>query len=160
MEGGPGCLSRGSKPRGGMISRDEIKLAVRLDQFAVGQKKTGVAGDCLLEKCNSFRKVLPRRVTGKRSIDRFRAADVKIVGCDVPGWLFFNRLLFRRQNLGLQLRGDGFGYFALDGEDIGQIAIISLSPKMRVGSRIDELGVDANAIPPIVARCLPGDALR
>ena len=37
----------------------------------------------------------------------------------------------------LQLIGDRLGDLALDGEDIGQIAIVGLRPEMRVGLRVD-----------------------
>ena len=42
------------------------------------------------------------------------------------------RLLLVRGELRLQLVGNGFGDLALDGEDIGHIAIVSLRPDMRV----------------------------
>ena len=46
----------------------------------------------------------------------------------------------------MQLIGDGLGDLALDGEDIGQIAIISLRPKMRVGPRVDQLRIYSHTI--------------
>ena len=55
-----------------------------------------------------------------------------------------------RRKLGLQLIGDGFGDLALDGKDIGQIAIVGLRPQMRIGPRVDQLRVH----PHLVGRAL------
>ena len=53
--------------------------------------------------------------------------------------LFFERGLFERRKRGLQLPRDLLGDVTLDGENVGQIAIVTLCPSMRVRSRIDEL---------------------
>ena len=42
--------------------------------------------------------------------------------------------------------GDRFRDFALNSENIGQIAIVSLRPEMRIGARIDQLRVYSHAI--------------
>jgi hypothetical protein len=56
------------------------------------------------------------------------------------------RLLLVRGELRLQLVGNGFGDLALDGEDIGQIAIVSLRPNIRVTARVDQLRIHPHAI--------------
>ena len=51
----------------------------------------------------------------------------------------------------MQLIGDGFGNLALDRKDIGQIAIISLRPKVGISLRVDQLRIYPHPI---------GDALH
>ena len=55
-------------------------------------------------------------------------------------------ILLGGRERGLQLVGDGFRYFALDGEDIGQIAVVGLRPEMRVVPGIDQLRVHAHFV--------------
>jgi hypothetical protein len=49
----------------------------------------------------------------------------------------FDGFLFVRRKLGLQLVGNGLGDLALNGEDIGQIAIVGLGPEMRIIASVD-----------------------
>ena len=58
----------------------------------------------------------------------------------------FDLALFIRRELRLQLIGDGFCDFALNRENISQIAIVSLRPQMRIGARIDQLRVYSHTI--------------
>ena len=60
----------------------------------------------------------------------------------------------------LQLLGDRFGDFALDREDVSQIAIVSLGPKMRVVARVDQLRVHPHFVPRSSGHCLPGREQR
>ena len=48
--------------------------------------------------------------------------------------------------LGSQRIGDCFGDFALNTEDVDELAVIGIGPKMRIGRRPDELHVDAHLI--------------
>ena len=48
--------------------------------------------------------------------------------------------------LGLELLRDCFGDLTLNGEHIRQIAIVGLRPEVRVGSRVDQLRVDADTV--------------
>jgi hypothetical protein len=57
-----------------------------------------------------------------------------------------DRILLRGRELRLQLVGDGFGDLALNGEDIGQIAIVSLRPEMSVVAGVDELRVHPHLV--------------
>ena len=42
--------------------------------------------------------------------------------------------------------GDRLGDFTLEDEDVGDLAIVGLRPKMRVSARVDQLGVDAQML--------------
>ena len=55
-------------------------------------------------------------------------------------------LFLVRRELSLQLIGNRLGDLALDGEDIGQIAIVGLCPEMRVGAGIDQLRVHPHLV--------------
>ena len=71
---------------------------------------------------------------------------IEVEGGQVGSRRFFNRRFLVRRKPGLQLIGDGFGNLALNRKHIGQIAIISLCPKMRVGSRIDQLRINPHTV--------------
>ena len=49
----------------------------------------------------------------------------------------------------------GLGDLALNGEDIGQVAIVSLRPQVRVGARVDQLRVHPHALPSAEHYLLP-----
>src|SRR5204862_6839389 len=71
---------------------------------------------------------------------------VQIKRSDVGRRRLFNSTLLAWRKLGLELIGDGFCDFALNSENVGQSAIVSLRPEMCVGSRIDQLRVYSYAI--------------
>jgi hypothetical protein len=54
--------------------------------------------------------------------------------------------LLATSELGLQCVGDCFRYFALDTKDINELAIVGLSPQMRIAGRPDQLDIDAHLI--------------
>ena len=57
----------------------------------------------------------------------------------VGGWLFLQRCLLRRRQLRFKSLSDCAGNFALNGEDVRDVAIVRLGPDMRVIARIDQL---------------------
>ena len=59
------------------------------------------------------------------------------VGNQIGGRSFRNHRFFRRRKLGAELIGDSLRDFALDGKDVGKVAIVMLSPKMRIVARVD-----------------------
>ena len=58
-------------------------------------------------------------------------------------WLF-DLPLFIRRELRLQLVGDRFRDFTLNRKDVGEIAIVSLRPKMRIVAGVDELRIHSH----------------
>ena len=58
--------------------------------------------------------------------NEFLRTGIEIVGKNVAGGTLFDGRFFAWQQLGLQLVGNGFGDFALNGKNIGQIAIVGL----------------------------------
>jgi len=64
-------------------------------------------------------------------------ATIKIECGHIRRRLLLNRGFFARRKLGLQLIRNCLGDFTLDGEDVGQVAVVRLGPEMCVISRID-----------------------
>ena len=57
-----------------------------------------------------------------------------------------DRLLFLGQELELQGRHDCLGNLILDGEDIGEVAVVAVGPDMVAGLAVDQLGVDPHPV--------------
>src|ERR1700761_7275453 len=120
-------------------SGSEVKLIVGADELAVREKKRGIPDQgevqqihCLLDIRSS------NSAEGGIVHEIFRAA-IQIKCGDIGGGTYFDRGLFVRRKFGLKLIGNGGGDFALDREHIGQVAVISLRPQMRVVTGVDEL---------------------
>ena len=58
----------------------------------------------------------------------------------------FDRLLFSGQQPEPQRADDRLGDFVLDGEDVGQVAVVALGPDMIAGGAVDQLRADAQPI--------------
>ena len=71
---------------------------------------------------------------------------VEIERGDIGGRWLLDGPLFARREFRLELVGDSFCDFALNGENVGQIAIVSLRPPMRVSTCIDQLRVHSHAV--------------
>ena len=71
---------------------------------------------------------------------------VKIVRCEVCRGSLLDRGLRLGRKLRLKVVSDSLCNFALNGENIREVAIIRLSPKMRVGPRVDQLRIHPHAI--------------
>ena len=59
------------------------------------------------------------------------ALQIVVVSVDVPRRRQLDRLLLLRQQPHLELLDDGLGDLVLDGEDVGQVAIVAVGPEMR-----------------------------
>jgi hypothetical protein len=73
-------------------------------------------------------------------------AAVEIKRGDIGCRRLLDGLFFTRRKFRLKLVGNRFRNFTLNRENVGKIAIVSLSPEMRIVARVDELRVDADAI--------------
>src|SRR5437762_1962345 len=77
---------------------------------------------------------------------RFARVGLKAKRSDVVCGGTLNRALFPRRKLCLELVSNRLCDLAFNGEDIREIAIVSLRPKMRVIACIDQLRINAHAI--------------
>src|SRR6476469_7523276 len=73
-------------------------------------------------------------------------SNIKIIRLQVPRRWHRQAGHFAWRKIGPQRSNDAFSQLGLDREKIGQLSIECLRPDMRVRSRIDELGIDPNAI--------------
>ena len=73
--------------------------------------------------------------------------EVEVIGVGIAGTAILERLFLLRQELELE-RGDDFlRDFVLDGEDVGQFAVVALGPDMAAGLAVDQLGGDPDPLP-------------
>src|SRR3954452_1743890 len=78
--------------------------------------------------------------------EKILGVRVEVKRSDIHRRRLFNGAFLAWRKLRLELIGDGFCDLTLDGKNVGQIAIVSLRPEMRIGARIDQLGVYSHAI--------------
>ena len=122
-----------------MIFTIEVEKRLGVGEQAVGKQKFRVAGHCLVQQFGSFEQALSSARIERRSIIEELGPDIKIMRDQIAGRPFIQRCLLWRRQFRLQLPGNPFRNLALNGEDIGQIAIVGISPKVRICARIDEL---------------------
>ena len=114
----------------------------------MSEKKCRVARYRLVQQLHGLKSILflsSNRVN-ILAVEEFFCLQVEIVGNQVRGRSLGDCTLFLWRQLGLKLIGDFLRNLALDGKDIGEIAIISLRPQMCVIARIDQLRVHAHTI--------------
>ena len=120
-----------------MVVLRRIQHAVSIDELVVGLEKGGVSRYGMIKKLNRLSHDLLLRRMKSVSEEQSLGPGVEVEGGQVGGGRLFDRRLLARRKLRLELFGNGFSNLALDREHIGQIAIVSLRPQMRVGPGID-----------------------
>src|SRR5262249_55278255 len=75
-----------------------------------------------------------------------QAAEIRVISLRTVCRLNRQGSLLAASKLGLQHLSDCFSDFALDAEDVDELAIVRLRPQMRFACRSDELDVNANQI--------------
>ncbi len=97
-------------------------------QFAVSEIESRISRSRFLEKLSRLGQIVRATRfegdTGQESL----AAEVEIVGNDVVGRPLFDRGLFFRGKLGLELGDNILRDLSLDLEDIGHVAIVTVGP--------------------------------
>src|SRR5205823_928734 len=100
----------------------------------------------LLQQIGRLQQVGSPISTGKRRQKKIFSVRVEIKRSDIRRRRLFDGTLLLWGKLRLELIGDSFCDLALNSENVGQIAIVSLRPEMRIGARIDQLRVYSHAI--------------
>jgi hypothetical protein len=97
---------------------------------------------------NRLLKIFPHPFVARRIKipPKMAASEIKLMRFGVFCWLARNGPPLRTTQSGLQGLGDLLRDIAFDGENIDQLAIVSLRLKMRVALGIDELDMDAHPI--------------
>ena len=103
--------------------------------------KRRIESDGVLEESGCFRPAAAVAFVKER-----HAAQIGVVGGRHRGRLQRDRLLFLRRHRRAQRGGDGDGDFALDAEDVVELAVVDLGPQMPVGRSLDQLDVDAHRV--------------
>ena len=93
-------------------------------------------------------------------VEELAAPQIVGVGLDIVGRRLLDRLLLLRQKLDLELLDDRLGDLVLDGEDVGEVAVVAVGPEMAAGRPFDQLGVDPHPVPGLADAALDhiGDA--
>src|SRR5437762_3422202 len=137
----------GRQSGGSMVSCDqEIKLVVCVAQLAVSKKESGIARQSLVEQIYRLKNAFTTHRAKSCAKQEILRAAVEIKRGDVVCRGTLDRALFARRKLSLELVSNRLCDLALNGEHIREIAIVSLRPKMRVISCIDQLRINAHAI--------------
>ena len=116
---------------------DQIHQTVEHGGAGAGEGEFRIERDRLDIELVGLDRFLPR----SRHPQKFVGLQIEQVGLRTVGRLRGDPRLFFRRQFRPQLLGDGLGDVALDGEDIGQVAVVGLGPKMGVGPGIDQLRV-------------------
>ena len=131
------------KARRSMVQTELVDFVVNVRQFVIGKKKGRIALHCVVEQLYSFEKIFSC-LTQDSVVNQRLGVRVMIVRGEVRCGPLLDRRLFARRDFGLKLRHDFPGNLTFDCEYIRNIAIITVSPKVAVCPRIDQLSVDAH----------------
>src|SRR6266481_4869864 len=108
-----------------MVVAKEIKRVMSEGELAMRIKKGWITCDGLVQQIDRLEVT---RFTVRWRQKNIFGARVEIERGDVSCLWAFPGALFAWRKLCLQLVGNGLGDLALNGEDIGQIAIVGLGP--------------------------------
>ena len=146
----PHCVLDGASNQcpssGAVVEVKKIKKTVRPGHLTISGKERRVARDGLIKQIDSLQDGGFYNGAKAHAQEQGFGAGVKVKGGNVTSRPLLDRGFFGWGKFRLELVRDGLCNLALDGKYIGQIAIVSLRPKMCVRPRIDQLGVDADTI--------------
>src|SRR4029453_8896308 len=126
---------------------DCVYIIVRIGELTMSEEKGRVAPYSLVKKLHCFKIIFSSaREVNEAVVDEFFCSQVEIVGNEIRSGALTDYTLFLWRQFGLKLVGDFFGNLALDGENIGQVAIIFFGPDMRVIAGINQLGAHPDTI--------------
>src|SRR4029453_15450995 len=124
-----------------------VELGVQSGTQTVSQRKLRIARDRLINQPERLFTVF-HRIAHPAPTKQVARAQKKFVGGKVVRRVNLHARSFARGKICTQRFGDSFSQFALQREKIRQLAIESISPNVRVGLRVDQLGVNP---PPITS---------
>ena len=86
------------------------------------------------------------RIAHPAPAKKLACLDIKIIRLKVARRRHLQAGHLARRKIGPQRPNDTFGQLGLDREEVGQFAIECLRPDVVVGPRVDELGIDPDAV--------------
>src|SRR5919197_3328274 len=113
-----------------MIESFKVKKQVRLTKQVISVEEIRVPCNCLIKQTHCFEQFLvPGRINRSRS-DKFLGLYVELIGNQIGCRRLRYHGLLARRDVCAKLVSDRFRDLALDGEDVGEVSIIGLRPKM------------------------------
>src|SRR4029077_17536955 len=128
-----------------MVGADSIKGIMRMNELHLSIKERWITCECLVQKINSTIQTLSLNCTEAYTENQVLRPAVEFERRNVASRALLDCVLLRRRELGLQLVGYRFGDLTLNREDIGEVAVVSLRPEMRIVAGIDQLRVHPHA---------------
>src|SRR6266550_7915885 len=102
------------------------------------EQKGRIARYRLVKGLHSFKEILSLASGVNESVvDEFFCSEVEIISGQVFGRSLLDGCFIFRRKFGLKLIGYSCGNLALDGKDIGQVAVVFLGPDMGVVAGIN-----------------------
>src|SRR5438132_14390891 len=111
-----------------MIAADEIQLIMGVGELALREKERRISGQRLVQQINRLQQIRPTNGAETCRKNEILGATVEIERSHIRRRRLFDGSFFTRRKLRLQLIRNRLGDLALNGEDVGQITIVSLSP--------------------------------
>src|SRR5260221_14240261 len=140
-------ISQGALLWGGI--EPGIEEVVCLGACAIDEREPWIEPDSLFQKTDRVDQRLLAGSKGRRSSiadQQLLGPQIEIVGFKILGWFLFDiSLFFGRKRCG-QLGSDGLSYFALDGENVGEITIKTVGPSGLIVASVDQLDADPNPV--------------
>src|SRR5882724_246054 len=138
--------SRQGQAVGSMVEAKGIKRVMRVSELTIRLEIRWVMCDSLVQQIGRLEEIRFRATAKACRQKKIFGARVEIERRDVARRRTFDCVLFTWQKFGLKLLGNRLRDFTLNREHIRKLAIISLPPELSVGARINQLGVDTDAI--------------
>src|SRR5437763_2685479 len=126
-----------------MIKSSPVELEMDFAHQAMGSDKFWIAPHCLLQQRDGLKQT-SLRIRIICQVAQLRGAQKKVVSDQVASRRAVDLGFFSGRQMCLQLLCDCLRDFALNSEYISPVAIIGLRPEMRVGTRVNELGIHSN----------------
>src|SRR5438477_7603399 len=128
------------------VLTQSVQCVVGTSDQALRCEERGIACQGLIEQIDPCMDIRHLHATEANVKNEVLSPAVEFKGSDICGWTLLDRTLLGGREFRLQLVGNAFGNLTLNGEDVSEIAIVSLRPKMRIVAGIDQLRVHAHTI--------------
>src|SRR6266487_7108566 len=127
-----------------MVVASEVNGVMSEGELAKRIEKRRIACDSLIQQVDPLEQIRFCLTAKARIQNKIFRAVVEIERCEIGSRPALNGQFLSRRNFGVKLLSDFLCDLTLDCEHIVQVAIVLLRPDVRIGARVDELGVDMN----------------
>src|SRR6266404_863659 len=134
------------RPLLGSMLTQSVQCVMGTSDQALRREERGIACEGLIEQIDPGMDIRHLHATEANVKNEIIRSAVELKRRYVRGWSLLDRTLLGGREFCLQLVGNAFGNLTLNGEDVSEIAIVSLRPKMPIVAGIDQLRVHAHTI--------------